>query len=159
MLRDEDYKLPCDVKLPPATTIAAGCSLATLKLAMESAGRSKRFADRSRPPGSSVPDPQAPSCSNCAHCSNGTCVRPIGTHFSAGFNGYRSRLHVGCALERNRTRDLTKRECCGPSGRFFEPKGADLPIRGMSGTAIIDEAASFVRDHDTVADSDGDDGA
>lgn len=39
----DDYKLPCDVHLPPATVVAAGCDLATLKLAMELDGRPRKF--------------------------------------------------------------------------------------------------------------------
>lgn len=50
-----------------------------------------------------------------------------------------------------------RREKCGPAGLFFEPR--DTPIRGRSGAVIIDEAAHFARARDTVADSDGDDGA
>lgn len=103
--------------------------------------------------------PTPPSCSDCAHCHTGWCVRSIGRHFNAGSNSYRSRLNVSCAHERASERTLTRRWKCGPSGRYFEPKGANLPIRGMSGTVIIDEAASFTRVHDTLADSDGDDGA
>lgn len=101
----------------------------------------------------------APSCSDCAHCSNGWCRRSVGKHFDVGSNGYRSRLDVGCSNERARDRTLTRRLRCGPSGRYFEPKGSELPMRGMTGTVIIDEFASFGRVHDTVGDSDGDDGA
>lgn len=101
----------------------------------------------------------APSCSDCAHCSNGWCVRSVGKHFDVGSNGYRSRLNVSCAGERASERALTKRWKCGPSGRYFEPKGAELPMRGMTGVVIIDEFASLGRVHDTVGDSDGDDGA
>ena len=39
----DGYKLPCDVHLPPATVVAAGCDLATLKLAMEFEGRPRKF--------------------------------------------------------------------------------------------------------------------
>jgi len=39
----EDYKLPCDVHLPPATVIRAGCDLSTLKLAMEADYRPRHF--------------------------------------------------------------------------------------------------------------------
>lgn len=98
-------------------------------------------------------------CCDCTHIQNGTCVRPTKRHFSAAFNGYRSRLHVGAALERSRDRDLTKRVCCGPSARFFEPKVFEQPINGKQGTVIIDEAAFFRRAHDTIGDSDGDDGS
>ena len=38
-----DFDLPCDVKLPPATTIKAGCSFETLKLALSLNGRPKHF--------------------------------------------------------------------------------------------------------------------
>lgn len=38
-----NYTLPCDVHIPPATVIAAGCDLATLKLAMEWEGRPRKF--------------------------------------------------------------------------------------------------------------------
>lgn len=100
-----------------------------------------------------------PSCSDCTHCSNGWCNRSIGRHFSAGSNSYRSRLNVSCANERASERTLTRRWKCGPSGRYFEPKSIDLPIRGMTGAVVVDEAASFARVHDTLADSDGDDGA
>lgn len=43
------YKLPCDVRLPPATTIRAGCDLATLKTAMEVEHRPKHFEARPTP--------------------------------------------------------------------------------------------------------------
>ncbi|MCX7284392.1 MAG: hypothetical protein NTX28_10165 [Novosphingobium sp.] len=66
---------------------------------------------------------------------------------------------MSCAHERSSERTLTGRWKCGPSGRYFESNGIDLPMRGMTGTVIIDEAAAFPRVHDTVADSDGDDGA
>lgn len=101
----------------------------------------------------------APSCSDCAHCSNGWCKRSVGKHFDVGSNGYRSRLNVSCAGERASDRALTKRWKCGPMGRYFEPKAMALPMGGMSGTIIFDEYASFGRAHDTVGDSDGDDGA
>ncbi|MBB4616950.1 hypothetical protein [Sphingomonas abaci] len=39
----EGYVLPCDVHLPPATVIKAGCSLAALKLAMEVEHRPRHF--------------------------------------------------------------------------------------------------------------------
>ncbi len=42
---DPNYKLPCDVRLPPATTISAGCSIVTLLMALELAGRPKKFAN------------------------------------------------------------------------------------------------------------------
>lgn len=152
-MRDQDYILPCDVRVPPATTIRAGCSMATLKVALSLQGRPRHFAPEA-PVENAVP-----VGADCAHNQNGTCTRPIGKHFSAGFNGYRSRLHVGCATERSRERDLTKRQCCGPSARFFEPKGAMAPLLGMQGTVIMDEAVAFTRVHDTVGDSDGDDGS
>lgn len=74
------------------------------------------------------PMPGRVLCKDCDHISGGTCVRLIGLHFDAGSNGYRKRLHAGAALERSRTRTLTKRECCGPDARFFEPKGSRAPI-------------------------------
>jgi hypothetical protein len=37
--------LPCDVRLPPATTIRAGCKLETLLLALSVEGRPKHFAE------------------------------------------------------------------------------------------------------------------
>lgn len=40
----EVMDLPCDVKLPPATTIKAGCSFDTLRLALSLEGRPKHFA-------------------------------------------------------------------------------------------------------------------
>lgn len=151
-MRDEDFILLCDVKLPPATTIRAGCTLATLKLALAQPGRPRHFEI----------EPQSgpvPSCGDCANNKAAMCVRSIGRHFDAKTNGYRSRLSVICVIERSRERDLTKRQRCGPSARFFEPKGSLAPIGGMQGTVIIDEAAAFARVHDTLGDSDGDDGA
>lgn len=93
------------------------------------------------------PMPDRLLCKDCDHISGGTCVRPIGLHFDAGSNGYRKRLHVGAALERSRTRTLTKRECCGPDAKFFEPKGSRAPIAAVGHVC------------DTIGDSDGDDGA
>jgi hypothetical protein len=86
----------------------------------------------------------APSCSDCAHCSHGWCRRSVGKHFDVGSNGYRSRLDVSCANERGSDRTLTRRWRCGPVGRYFEHKAMALPM---------------VPRHDTVGDSDGDDGA
>ncbi len=37
-----DYKLPCDVKLPPATTITKGCNLETLIEALKTRERYQR---------------------------------------------------------------------------------------------------------------------
>lgn len=85
-----------------------------------------------------------PACAACAHIDNGSCVRPIGRHFDGAFNAWRSRLHVSAALERSRRRTLTGRATCGPDGLFFESGAACAPL---------------MRRHDTVADSDGDDGA
>lgn len=109
------------------------------------------------------------SCSDCAHCSQGWCSRSIGRHFSAGINGYRSRLNVSCASERASERTLTRRWKCGPSARYFEPKGSDLPLKGKSGFTIADGRVNIAHVrvtnlpsacmHDTIADSDGDDGA
>lgn len=38
--------LPCDVKLPPATTISAGCGFDTLRLALSMEGRPRHFEER-----------------------------------------------------------------------------------------------------------------
>lgn len=95
-----------------------------------------------------------PACAACAHIDNGSCVRPIGRHFDGAFNAWRSRLHVSAALERSRRRTLTGRATCGPDGLFFEPKGSHDPLVSME-NAVMTEAQ--VRD--TIADSDGDDGA
>lgn len=37
------FKLPCEIKLPPATTIGKGCSLKTLMTALALEGRPERF--------------------------------------------------------------------------------------------------------------------
>jgi hypothetical protein len=42
------YKLPCDVHLPPATVVRAGCDLSTLKLAMEAEYRPRHFEGNPR---------------------------------------------------------------------------------------------------------------
>lgn len=117
-------------------------------------------------------------CRDCAHIKNGTCVRPVGKHFDAGANGYRNRLHVSAAMERGRLKTLGGRTTCGPDARYFEPKGALDPIRAPTSKAldhdfvvpsdpvahVIDllqanppEVIQWARD--TLADSDGDDGA
>lgn len=101
----------------------------------------------------------APSCSDCAHCSHGWCVRSIGRHFNAGFNGYRSRLNVSCANERASERTLTRRWKCGASGRYFEPKGVSAPMGETIGAVISGGHATACKVRDTIADSDGDDGA
>jgi hypothetical protein len=44
----DDYVLPCDVHLPPAIVIRAGCPLSTLKLAMEWEGRPRHFEGNPR---------------------------------------------------------------------------------------------------------------
>lgn len=38
--------LPCDVRLPPATTISAGCSFDTLRLALRLPDRPRKFTKR-----------------------------------------------------------------------------------------------------------------
>lgn len=38
-----DFKLPCEIKLPPALKIGKGCSLETLMTAMALKGRPERF--------------------------------------------------------------------------------------------------------------------
>lgn len=40
---EDDYVLPCDVHLPPAIVIRAGCPISTLKLAMEADYRPRHF--------------------------------------------------------------------------------------------------------------------
>ena len=42
-----NFVLPCDVKLPPATTIKAGCTLETLMVALTREGRPRHFQPRS----------------------------------------------------------------------------------------------------------------
>jgi hypothetical protein len=44
----DDYVLPCDVHLPIAAVIKAGCTLGTLKLAMELEGRPRNFEGNPR---------------------------------------------------------------------------------------------------------------
>ena len=46
--RLSDYRLPCDVHLPEAIVIKAGCTLATLKLAMEQDYRPRHFSGNPR---------------------------------------------------------------------------------------------------------------
>ncbi len=72
--------------------------------------------------------PERVKCCDCAHINQGSCDRPVGRHFHTGSNSYRTRLHVLAAQERNRERTLTGRVCCGPEGRYFEPKGSLDPI-------------------------------
>lgn len=43
---DDAYVLPCDVRLSPCTTVRAGCTLGTLKVAMQSSFRQRHFEDR-----------------------------------------------------------------------------------------------------------------
>ena len=38
-----DFQLPCEIKLPPTTTIGKGCRLKTLMLALALEGRPERF--------------------------------------------------------------------------------------------------------------------
>lgn len=151
-MEDEDYKLPCDVRLPPATVIRAGCSIKLLKFAMEQRDRPRHFA-------AGDPAENAPSCLDCGHRKANHCIRAVRRHFDAKTNSYRSRMDVLCTSERASDRNLVKRLKCGPSGRYFEPSGLSLPIGGKQGTVTIDEAAKFARVRDTVADSDGDDGS
>lgn len=44
----DDYVMPCDVHLPVAAVVKAGCTLATLKLAMEFEGRPRHFEGNPR---------------------------------------------------------------------------------------------------------------
>lgn len=103
---------------------------------------------------------EAPPCSGCRWLAAGDmCRRPIGSQWSALPYQRRSHLFVRASFERsNRKFFGQRREKCGPEGLFWEPK-PEPAIGGMSGTVIIDEAAGFARKHDTIADSDGDDGA
>lgn len=117
-------------------------------------------------------------CRDCVHINNGSCERPIGKHFDAGINGYRNKLHVSAAMERSRFKTLTRRPTCGPDARFFEPKGsldsiqsvaagplrhdfivpAD-PVAHVIGLLQANPSEVIQWARDTLADSDGDDGA
>lgn len=44
-----EFKLPCDIKLPPVTTIGKGCTLRTLMLALALEGRPERFGIEPNP--------------------------------------------------------------------------------------------------------------
>ena len=147
---DESWKLPCDVKLPPATTIRAGCTLGTLIVALQAIPRPQQFRDGSV----SVPD-----CHDCIHLQGKTtCGRPVPSYWDPARNQRRSRVARSIESERTDRKVLgSNRVRCGTTGIYFEPKGP--PIGGMSGTVIIDEAAGFPRMRDTIGDSDGTDGA
>ena len=53
----EEYKLPCDVHLPHAAVIKAGCDLSTLKLAMEYEHRPRHFEGNPRAMLAASPEP------------------------------------------------------------------------------------------------------
>lgn len=101
----------------------------------------------------------APSCSDCVHLQGKVqCGRPVASNWNPARNQRRSRVACSIELERTDRKVLgSKRVRCGTAGIYFEAKGP--PIGGMSGTFYIDEAAGFARVHDTIGDSDGDDGA
>lgn len=99
----------------------------------------------------------APDCNTCLHKQGRlTCSRPVGSAWNPATSQRRSRLNVDCGVERSTQRTFGRRRRCGPEGWFWEPR----EILGKRGTVIIDEAARFTTaQHDTVGDSDGDDGA
>lgn len=101
-----------------------------------------------------------PSCADCAHLQGTSqCGRPVASYWNPATNQRRSRLTVAATFERSNCQFFGRtREKCGPDGLFFEPKGA-WDIHGKRGTVIVDELAAIAKPHDTVADSDGDDGA
>jgi hypothetical protein len=90
----------------------------------------------------------APLCADCRHChASITCTRPVESFWNPATNQRRSRLHVAVTFERSDRKFFGRtREKCGPQGWFWEPK-----------VSVAD--VSIVPRHDTVADSDGDDGA
>jgi hypothetical protein len=49
MIDPEEFVLPCDVRVPPATVIRAGCKLSTLILAMGLEQRPRHFEDVPKP--------------------------------------------------------------------------------------------------------------
>jgi len=147
---DENMILPCDVKLPPATTIKAGCTLGTLLLALKAVERPSQFGTDLQ---------NVPECADCIHLQGKTtCGRPVPSYWNPATNQRRSRVAASIEMERTDRKVLgSKRVRCGTAGIYFEAKGP--PIGGKSGTVIIDEAAHFLPGRDTVGDSDGDDGA
>lgn len=90
----------------------------------------------------------APDCNTCLHKQGRlTCSRPVGSAWNPATSQRRSRLNIDCGVERSTQRTFGRRRRCGPEGWFWEPR------------AVIDAAIGSSAEHDTVGDSDGDDGA
>jgi hypothetical protein len=88
----------------------------------------------------------APDCADCAHLQGTSqCGRPVPRYYNPATRQYRSRIAVSAAFERSDRKFFGRqREKCGPEGVFFAPRDwPDAPLP----------------QHDTLADSDGDDGA
>jgi hypothetical protein len=88
-----------------------------------------------------------PSCTDCEHLQGkAQCGRPVPSYWNPATNQRRSRLSVEAHLERSDRKVFgAHRLRCGPQGVFFMPRAdwSDAPLP----------------EHDTVGDSDGDDGA
>lgn len=87
----------------------------------------------------------APSCTDCIHLQGtSTCGRPVPSYWNPATNQRRSRVAAPIAMERTDRKVLgSKRVRCGTEAIYFEPKGPPIGARV----------------HDTIADSDGDDGS
>jgi hypothetical protein len=90
---------------------------------------------------------EGPNCQQCIHLAGRlTCARPVESHWNAATRQRRSRLNVDAGIERSSQRSLLRKRRCGPEGLFFEQR---FPA----------EDVAKPHEHDTVGDSDGDDGA
>lgn len=85
----------------------------------------------------------SPSCEMCAHLQGKTqCGRPVPSYWNPATNQRRSRVASSIEMERSDRKVLGNlRERCGPHAQFFSPRWQPAP------------------QHNTIADSDGDDGA
>lgn len=90
-----------------------------------------------------------PPCTDCVHLQGTSiCGRPVPSYWNPATGQRRSRVASSIAMERSDRKVFgSKRVRCGPTAIYFE-----APFEGA-----VPEVSS--RRHDTVGDSDGDDGA
>jgi hypothetical protein len=87
----------------------------------------------------------APSCDDCIHLQGkAQCGRPVPSYWNPATNQRRSRVAASIEIERSTRKVIGNlRERCGPNAQFFMARWPAVPAQ----------------QHDTIADSDGDDGA
>jgi hypothetical protein len=94
-----------------------------------------------------------PPCTGCIHLQGkAICGRPVPSYWNPATNQRRSRVASSIEMERSDRKVLgSKRVRCGPQGRYFE-----APFPAAKDIAVPEVSAHR---HDTIGDSDGDDGS